>query len=123
MKEHTTETTSCGPLKGIRVMDLSRILAGPTCTQLLGDMGAEVIKIERPDVGDDTRFWGPPYVRDKADQDTSESAYYLSSNRNKRSVTLDISKTEAVTVVKKLLEQCDILIENFKVGTLHKYGL
>ena len=79
-------TKNTGPLKGLRILDMSRILAGPTCTQVLGDLGADVIKIERPGVGDDTRKWGPPYVKDSDENDTSESAYYLSSNRNKRSL-------------------------------------
>jgi crotonobetainyl-CoA:carnitine CoA-transferase CaiB-like acyl-CoA transferase len=118
-----TEQTSTGPLSGIRVFDLSRILAGPTCTQLLGDLGAEVIKIERPGAGDDTRKWGPPYLRGKDGKDTDEAAYYLSSNRNKRSVTVDISKPEGQALAKKLIAKCDIMIENFKVGDMARYGL
>ncbi len=112
-----------GPLTGLRVFDLTRILAGPTCTQLLGDLGAEVIKIERPGEGDDTRKWGPPYLKDEGGADTHESAYYLSSNRNKRSVTLDIAQAEGQALAKRLLGTCDILIENFKAGGLAKYGL
>ena len=112
-----------GPLAGIRVLDLSRILAGPTCTQLLGDYGADVIKIERPGAGDDTRAWGPPYVTAADGQDTSESAYYLSSNRNKRSVALDISSPKGAAVVRDLASHADILVENFKQGGLAKYGL
>ncbi len=118
-----TEQISTGPLSGIRVFDLSRILAGPTCTQLLGDLGAEVIKIERPGAGDDTRKWGPPYLKGKDGKDTDEAAYYLSSNRNKRSVTVDISKPEGQVLAKKLIAKCDIMIENFKVGDMARYGL
>ena len=111
-----------GPLAGLRVFDLSRILAGPTCTQLLGDLGADVIKIERPGAGDDTRKWGPPYLRGK-DGDTGESAYYLASNRNKRSVTIDIAKPEGQALAKRLIAQCDIMLENFKAGDMARYGL
>ena len=116
-------STMTGPLQGLRVFDLTRILAGPTCAQLLGDLGAEVIKIERPGAGDDTRKWGPPYVKDEAGQETEASAYYLASNRNKRSLTLDISKPEGQALAKRLIGRCDILIENFKAGTLPRYGL
>ncbi|MCZ4280344.1 CaiB/BaiF CoA-transferase family protein [Kiloniella laminariae] len=116
-------TSSSGPLSGLRVFDLSRIMAGPSCTQMLGDMGADVIKVERPGEGDDTRKWGPPFVKNKAGQDTSESAYYLSANRNKRSVSLDISQPEGQKLARQLISQCDILVENFKVGGLAKYGL
>src|ERR1043166_3939901 len=112
-----------GPLHGIRVFDLSRILAGPTCTQLLGDLGADVIKIERPGAGDDTRKWGPPYVKGKDGKDTKESAYYLSSNRNKRSLAIDISQKAGQALAKRLIAQCDIMVENFKVGDMAKYGL
>jgi len=112
-----------GPLAGIRVFDLTRILAGPTCTQLLGDLGAEVIKIERTGQGDDTRKWGPPFVKAEDGSDTTESAYYLSSNRNKKSVTIDIAKPEGQTLARKLMGTCDIVVENFKAGGLAKYGL
>jgi crotonobetainyl-CoA:carnitine CoA-transferase CaiB-like acyl-CoA transferase len=112
-----------GPLAGLRVFDLTRILAGPTCTQLLGDLGAEVIKIERPGEGDDTRKWGPPYLKDAAGRDSAESAYYLSSNRNKRSLTLDIAKPEGQALARRLIGRCDFLVENFKAGGLAKYGL
>lgn len=112
-----------GPLSGMRVLDLSRVLAGPSCTQILGDLGADIIKIERPGEGDDTRKWGPPYLKDAHGQDTTESAYYLSCNRNKRSVAIDITKPEGQALVHQLIEQCDILIENFKTGGLKKYGL
>ena len=111
------------PLKGLRVFDLTRILAGPTCTQLLGDLGADIIKVERPGQGDDTRKWGPPYLKDRTGADTSQSAYYLSSNRNKRSVTIDIAQPEGQALAKRLIAKCDILVENFKVGGLAKYGL
>jgi len=112
-----------GPLHGIRILDLSRILAGPTCTQLLGDLGADVIKIERPGAGDDTRKWGPPYVTDQHGQDTTESAYYLCANRNKRSVAIDISCEPGQRLVRDLARHCDVFIENFKVGALAKYNL
>ncbi|MEM7405435.1 MAG: CaiB/BaiF CoA-transferase family protein [Pseudomonadota bacterium] len=112
-----------GPLQGVRVLDLTRILAGPTCTQLLGDFGADVIKIERPGGGDDTRAWGPPFVTAANGEDTTESAYYLASNRNKRSVTADIATPEGQSLIRKLLVHCDIIVENFKVGGLAKYGL
>ena len=112
-----------GPLDGIRVFDLARILAGPTCTQLLGDLGADVIKIERPGAGDDTRKWGPPYVKDKAGKDTGESAYYLSSNRNKRSLAIDLAKSAGQALAKRLIAKCDIMVENFKVGDMARYGL
>ena len=112
-----------GPLDGIRVFDLARILAGPTCTQLLGDLGADVIKIERPGAGDDTRKWGPPYVMDRAGKDTGESAYYLSSNRNKRSLAIDIAKPAGQALAKRLIAKCDIMVENFKVGDMARYGL
>jgi crotonobetainyl-CoA:carnitine CoA-transferase CaiB-like acyl-CoA transferase len=108
-----------GPLKGIRVLDLTRVLAGPTCTQMLGDLGAEIIKIERPEAGDDTRGFAPPFW-----PETKESAYFLGANRNKKSVTVDIAKPEGQALVHRLLEGgCDILVENFKVGALAKYGL
>lgn len=117
------EQQTIGPLQGLRILDLTRILAGPTCTQLLGDLGADVIKIERPGAGDDTRKWGPPYVKDSDGEDTSESAYYLSSNRNKRSVTVDMAKTAGVDLLKRMLRHCDVLVHNFKVGGLEKYKL
>ena len=107
-----------GPLKGLRVLDLTRVLAGPTCTQMLGDMGAEVIKIERPGSGDDTRGFAPPVM-----PGTQESAYFIRVNRNKRSVTLDIATPEGQAIARQLLADTDILVENFKVGALAKYGL
>jgi crotonobetainyl-CoA:carnitine CoA-transferase CaiB-like acyl-CoA transferase len=112
-----------GPLTGIRVLDLSRVLAGPVATQILGDMGAEILKIERPPKGDDTRSWGPPFLKDDAGNETSESAYYMSANRNKKSIAVDISNAQGQAHIKELLKSCDILIENFKVGGLKKYGL
>lgn len=111
------------PLAGIRVLDLSRVLAGPFCAQTLADLGADVIKVERPGTGDDTRAWGPPYVQDAQGNDTSESAYFTSTNRNKRSIAIDMASPEGAAVVRKLASQCDVLIENFKVGGLKKYGL
>jgi crotonobetainyl-CoA:carnitine CoA-transferase CaiB-like acyl-CoA transferase len=119
----TNQDTATGPLAGLRILDLSRILAGPTCTQLFGDLGADVIKVERPGAGDDTRHWGPPYVRDADGADTTESAYYLCANRNKRSVTIDFSKPDGAELVCELLEHCDVLIENLRVGALAGYGL
>ena len=116
-------TDQPGPLDGIRILDLSRVLAGPFCTQMLADLGAEVIKVERPGVGDETRTWGPPYVRDEEGADTTESAYYVCANRNKRSITVDFSQPRGVALVKQLLERCDVLVENFKVGGLAKFGL
>ncbi len=112
-----------GPLSGIRVFDLTRILAGPTGTQILGDLGADVIKIERPGQGDDTRKWGPPFVKDRDGKDTSESAYYLGINRNKRSVTLDIAVPEGQELARRLIAKSDVLVENFKVGDLKRYNL
>jgi len=111
------------PLTGIRVLDLTRVLAGPWCTQNLADLGAEVVKIERPGSGDDTRAWGPPYLKDQDGNATSEAAYYLSANRNKLSVTVDIATPRGSQVVRELARQSDILVENFKVGGLKKYGL
>ncbi len=112
-----------GPLHGLRVFDLTRILAGPTCTQILGDLGADVIKIERRESGDDTRGFGPPFLKDGAGKETTESAYFLSANRNKRSITLDLTKAEGQELARRLIAHCDIVTENFKVGNLAKYGL
>ena len=111
-----------GALEGLRVLDLSRILAGPTATQLLGDFGADIIKVERPGLGDDTRSWGPPFV-EGTEGPTQESAYYLCANRNKRSIAVDIATPAGAAVVRELLVHCDVLIENFKPGGLDKYGL
>jgi crotonobetainyl-CoA:carnitine CoA-transferase CaiB-like acyl-CoA transferase len=107
-----------GPLKGVKVFDLTRVLAGPTCVQMLGDLGADVIKIEKPGSGDDTRGFAPPYM-----PGTKESAYFVGANRNKRSVTLDIAKPEGQAIALRLIADSDILVENFKVGALAKYGL
>jgi formyl-CoA transferase len=112
-----------GPLSHIRVLDLSRVLAGPWAAQNLADLGAEVIKIERPGAGDDTRGWGPPYMKDAAGKDTTEAAYFLSVNRNKKSVTLDISRPEGQQIAKELALKSQVLIENYKVGNLKRYGL
>ena len=110
-------------LAGVRVLDFSRVLAGPWCSQNLADLGAEVIKIERPRTGDDTRGWGPPWLRDSQDRDTRDSTYYASTNRNKRSVTLDVSKSEGRALAIELARQSQVFIENFKVGDLARYGL
>ncbi|MEW9898325.1 CaiB/BaiF CoA-transferase family protein [Chitinivorax sp. PXF-14] len=112
-----------GALSHLKVLDLSRVLAGPWASQILGDLGAEVIKIERPGSGDDTRGWGPPFLRDTDGKPTSEAAYFLSANRNKRSVAIDIAKPEGQALVRELAAQCDIVLENFKVGGLRQYGL
>lgn len=110
-------------LDGIRVLDLSRVLAGPWCTQTLADLGADVIKIERPGTGDDTRTWGPPFLKDRDGRDTAEAAYYLGTNRNKRSVTCDIARPEGQALVRELARHCDVFVENFKVGDMARYGL
>lgn len=112
-----------GPLAGLKVLDMSRILAGPSATQMLGDLGADVVKVEKPGEGDDTRKWGPPFLKDADGNDTAESSYYLSCNRNKRSITLDFTKPEGKEVLLRLIGKADILIENYKTGTLAKYGL
>ena len=109
--------------QGIKVLDLSRILAGPSAAQLLGDLGADVVKVERPGEGDDTRKWGPPYIRDAHGRDTDESAYYLSANRNKRSIAIDIATSEGRELVHRLIERADVMIENYKLGGRRKYGL
>jgi crotonobetainyl-CoA:carnitine CoA-transferase CaiB-like acyl-CoA transferase len=114
---------TAGPLDGITVLDLSRVLAGPSCTQMLGDLGADIIKVERPGVGDETRTWGPPFLRDASGAETSESGYYLSANRNKRSVTINFARPEGAALVRRLLAHADVLVENFKVGGLAEYGL
>ncbi|MEZ0307084.1 MAG: CaiB/BaiF CoA transferase family protein [Ramlibacter sp.] len=110
-------------LEGIRVLDLSRVLAGPWCTQTLADLGADVIKIERPGTGDDTRTWGPPFLKDAAGHDTAEAAYYLGTNRNKRSVTCDIAQPAGQSLIRELVKHCDVFVENFKVGDMARYGL
>ncbi len=110
-------------LAGLRVLDLSRILAGPSATQLLGDLGADVVKIEKPGEGDDTRKWGPPFVPDQEGRPSSESAYYLCANRNKRSIEIDITTAEGQALIHALLAKADVFIENYKVGGLQAYGL
>ena len=118
-----TESGTSKALGHIRVLDLSRVLAGPWCSQNLADLGADVIKIERPGSGDDTRAWGPPYAKDTAGNNTSEAAYYLSANRGKRSVTVDIASPEGQALVRELARHSDVVLENFKVGHLKRYGL
>ncbi|MGA4472560.1 CaiB/BaiF CoA transferase family protein [Ectopseudomonas chengduensis] len=112
-----------GALSHIRVLDLSRVLAGPWAGQIFGDLGAEVIKVERPGSGDDTRHWGPPYIKDAEGNDSREAAYFQSANRNKQSLTLDFTQPEGQRLVRELVAQCDVLLENFKVGGLVAYGL
>jgi crotonobetainyl-CoA:carnitine CoA-transferase CaiB-like acyl-CoA transferase len=111
------------PLSKIRVLDLSRILAAPWAAQMLGDLGAEVIKVERPRVGDDSRRFGPPFLKDAQGRDTTDSAFYISANRNKRSITVDLAKPEGQSLIRELAAKCDVLIENYKVGDLARYGL
>ena len=112
-----------GALSHIRVLDLSRVLAGPWCAQNLADLGADVIKVERPGSGDDTRHWGPPFAKDTQGKETEESAYFICINRNKRSITVDISKPEGQEIIRQLAAESDVVIENYKVGALSKYGL
>lgn len=112
-----------GALSHIRVLDLSRVLAGPWCGQILGDLGAEVIKVEKPGAGDDTRHWGPPYIKDAEGNDSREAAYFQSANRNKQALTLDFTQPEGQRLVRELVARCDVLLENFKVGGLAAYGL
>jgi len=117
-----------GALAGVRVLDLSRVLAGPWCTQTLADLGADVIKVERPAGeghagGDDTRGWGPPFLQDREGHDTAEAAYYLGCNRNKRSITIDLAQPEGQALIRRLAIECDVLVENFKVGDMARYGL
>jgi formyl-CoA transferase len=112
-----------GPLSHLTVLDLSRVLAGPWCTQLLADLGAEVIKIEKPGSGDDTRSWGPPFLKDTQGRDTGEAAYYLACNRGKKSVAVDFTQSEGQAIVRELARGADIVVENFKVGGLKKYRL
>jgi len=123
----TSPSTTPQPLAGVRVLDLSRVLAGPWCTQTLADLGADVIKIERPmrdgAGGDDTRGWGPPFLKNREGHDTAEAAYYLGTNRNKRSVTVDIAQPEGQALIRRLAGECDVFIENFKVGDMARYGL
>jgi len=125
-----TESSSFAPaaLAGVRVLDLSRVLAGPWCTQTLADLGADVIKVERPSSdgqpgGDDTRGWGPPFLKNRAGQETQEAAYFLGCNRNKRSITIDLAQAQGQALVHRLVAECDVLVENFKVGDMARYGL
>lgn len=116
-------SASPGALRGVRVLDLSRVLAGPWCTQTLADLGADVIKVERPRQGDDTRGWGPPFLSDAGGQDGAESAYFLGANRNKRSITVDLAQGQGQALIRRLAQDADVLIENFKVGDMARYGL
>src|SRR5512137_1387620 len=111
------------PLSDVRVLDLTRVLAGPWATQNLADLGAEVIKIERPGQGDDTRKWGPPFVRDREGRDSADAAYFMAANRGKKSVTLDIARGEGQEIARRLAAASDVVVENFKVGDLARYGL
>ncbi len=119
----TASTPSPLPLAGVRVIDLSRVLAGPWCTQTLADLGADVIKVERPGSGDDTRSWGPPFLKDTAGIDTTDAAYYLGTNRNKRSITVDIARPEGQALIRRIALQSDVFVENYKVGDLARHGL
>ncbi len=122
MTNHTA-TPQIGALSHIKVLDLSRVLAGPWCTQILADLGADVVKVERPGEGDDTRQWGPPFLKDAQGNDTRQSTYFTCTNRNKRSITLDIAKPEGQALVRQMAARSDVLVENFKVGGLAAYGL
>ena len=116
-------TSNAGALAGIKVLDLSRVLAGPWCTQMLADLGADVVKVERPGVGDDTRQWGPPFLKDAEGNDTNQASYFTACNRNKRSVTIDMATPEGQQLIRQMALQADIVVENFKVGGLKQYGL
>ena len=112
-----------GPLDGVRIFDLTRILAGPSCTQMLADLGADMIKIERPGAGDDTRNFAPPFIKKEDGSDTDQSAYFCAANRNKRSITLDIASPKGQDLAKRMIAKSHVLVENFKTGNLSKYGL
>jgi len=116
-------TTQQAALSHLKVLDLSRVLAGPWCTQMLADLGADVIKVERPGAGDDTRHWGPPFLKDAEGNDTTEATYFTACNRNKRAITLDMAQPEGQALIRQMATQSDILVENFKVGGLQQYGL
>ena len=116
-------TTQPAALSHLKVLDLSRVLAGPWCTQMLADLGADVIKVERPGAGDDTRHWGPPFLKDADDNDTTEATYFTACNRNKRAITLDMAQPEGQALIIKMTARSDVLVENFKVGGLKQYGL
>ncbi|WP_042428417.1 CaiB/BaiF CoA transferase family protein [Comamonas granuli] len=118
-----TASPTPGALAGIRVLDLSRVLAGPWCTQILADLGADVVKVERPGAGDDTRHWGPPFLKDAEGRDTPQASYFTACNRNKRSVTIDMATPEGQQLIRQMAQQADVLVENFKVGGLARYGL
>lgn len=119
----TQPSTNQGALAGIKVLDLSRVLAGPWCTQMLADLGADVVKVERPGLGDDTRQWGPPFLKDADGNDTTQAAYFTACNRNKRSVTIDMATAEGQALIRQMAQEADIVVENFKVGGLKRYGL
>ena len=119
----TSPTAASGALAGIRVLDLSRVLAGPWCTQMLADLGADVIKVERPGAGDDTRHWGPPFLQDAAGDATREASYFTACNRNKRSITVDMAHPEGQALLRRMAAEADVVVENFKVGGLAQYGL
>ena len=123
MTDNQTSAPAAQALTGLRVLDLSRVLAGPWATQMLGDLGAEIIKIEKPGAGDDTRGWGPPWLADGEGNETRESAYFLAANRSKRSVTIDMARPEGQALIRRLAQTSDVLVENFKVGGLARYGL
>jgi formyl-CoA transferase len=116
-------TTQAGALPHIKVLDLSRVLAGPWCTQMLADLGADVVKVERPGAGDDTRHWGPPFLQDAQGQDTQQATYFTACNRNKRSVAIDMAQPQGQALIRQMALQSDVLVENFKVGGLAQYGL
>ena len=118
-----TTDVSAGALAGLKVLDLSRVLAGPWCTQILADLGADVVKVERPVAGDDTRHWGPPFLQDADGKDTDQATYFTACNRNKRSVTIDMATTEGQALIRQMAASSDVLVENFKVGGLQQYGL
>ncbi|MCT9809990.1 CoA transferase [Acidovorax sp. Be4] len=123
MNHDSPSASKPAALAGIKVLDLSRVLAGPWCTQMLADLGADVIKVERPVAGDDTRHWGPPFRQDDAGQDTREAAYFTACNRNKRSITVDMAHPEGQALLRSMAAQADVVVENFKVGGLRQYGL
>ena len=118
-----TSTATPGALSGIKVLDLSRVLAGPWATQMLADLGADVIKVERPVAGDDTRHWGPPFLKDAQGNDTREASYFTACNRNKRSITVDMAHPEGQALLRRMAQEADVVVENFKVGGLKQYGL
>ena len=115
---NASTTTSTGALAGIKVLDLSRVLAGPWATQMLADLGADVVKVERPVAGDDTRHWGPPFLKDDAGNDTREASYFTACNRNKRSMTVDMAHPEGRALLQRMAAEADVVVENFKTGGL-----